>query len=45
MLSEKEKCWLPEFSPFPTVISKTLLFRIFKSQNSVVEEKGLDIEC
>ena len=28
---KRRKCWLPAFSPFPTVFSKAFLFRVVKS--------------
>ena len=31
------KCWLPAFSPFPTMFSKAFFFRVFKSQDCAVE--------
>ena len=31
------KCWLPAFSPFPTVFSKDFILRVFKSQDCVVK--------
>ena len=34
---KKIKCWLPAFSPFPTVFSKTFFFRVVKSQDCVVK--------
>ena len=30
-------CWLPPFSPFPTVLSKGFLVSVVKSQNCVVK--------
>ena len=31
------KCWLPAFSPFPTMISKALCFKVVKSPDCVVK--------
>ena len=36
------KCWLPAFSPFPTVFYKDVFFRIIKSWNCV--EKSLNLK-
>ena len=35
--SKSRKCWLPAFSPFPTVFSKALLFSFVKSGGSLVK--------
>ena len=32
-----EKCWLPAFSPFPTVFSKAFFLRVAKSLDCVVK--------
>ena len=34
---ERRKCWLPAFSPFPTVFSKAFFSRGVKSQDRVVK--------
>ena len=34
---KKKKCWLPAFSPFPTMFSKGLIPRVVKSRDSVVK--------
>ena len=34
-LWENVKCWLPAFSPFPTVFSKALFFKVVKSRDCV----------
>ena len=34
---KRRKCWLPAFSPFPTMFSKDYFFRVVKSRNCVVE--------
>ena len=34
---KKRKYWLPAFSSFPTVFSKTFFFRVVKSLDCVVE--------
>ena len=31
-LWKRRKCWLPAFSPFPTMFSKGLFFRVVKSR-------------
>ena len=33
---KRRKCWLPAFSPFPTMFSKGFLHRCVKSHNYVV---------
>ena len=33
----KEKCWLPAFSPFPTVSSKVFSLTVVKSRDCVVK--------
>ena len=33
---KRRKCWLPAFSPFPTMFSKVVSFRVVKSQDCVV---------
>ena len=37
IVGKKRKCWLPAFSPFPTMFSKGLLYRTVKSRDSVVK--------
>ena len=32
---KRRKCWLPAFSPFPTMFSKGFFFRVVKSQDFV----------
>ena len=32
-----KKCWLPAFSPFPTMFSKGFLCRVIKNRDSVVK--------
>ena len=34
---KRRKCWLPAFSPFPTMFSKGFLFRVVKSRDYVVK--------
>ena len=34
---KKRKCWLPAFSPVPTMFSKGFLYRVLKSQDYVVK--------
>ena len=34
---KRRKCWLPAFSPFPTMFSKRYFLRIGKSRDYVVE--------
>ena len=36
---KRRKCWLPAFSPFPTVFSKAFFFRVVKSWDCVVKLK------
>ena len=33
---KKRKCWLPAFSPFPTMFSKVFSLRVVKSKDCVV---------
>ena len=33
---KRRKCWLPAFSPFPTMFSKDFFFRVVKSQDCLV---------
>ena len=35
---KRRKCWLPAFSPFPTMFSKALVPRVIKSRDCVVKE-------
>ena len=37
---KRRKCWLPAFSPFPTVFSKALFFSVVKSRDYVVKSYG-----
>ena len=34
---KRRKCWLPAFSPFPTVFSKAFFFLVVQSQDCVVK--------
>ena len=34
---EKEKCWLPAFSPFPTMFSKSFFLRVVESWDCLVK--------
>ena len=34
---KRRKCWLPAFSPFPTMFSKGFLYRFLKSHDCVVK--------
>ena len=34
---KRRKCWLPAFSPFPTMFSKAFFLRVVKSQDGVVK--------
>ena len=35
--AKRRKCWLPAFSPFPTVFSKASFFRVVKSRDCVIK--------
>ena len=35
---KRRKCWLPAFSPFPTMLSKAFLSRVVKSCDCVVKD-------
>ena len=37
IVEKGEKCWLSAFSPFPTLFSKALHFRVVKSWDCVVK--------
>ena len=37
-VGKEEKCWLPAFSSFATVLSKAFFFRVVKSCDYVVKE-------
>ena len=32
---KRRKCWLPAFSPFPTMFSKALFYRMVKTRDGV----------
>ena len=34
---KRRKCWLPAFSPFPTMFSKGFFFRVIRSWDCVVK--------
>ena len=34
------KCWLPQFSPFPTMFSKAFSFRVVKNRDCVVKNSA-----
>ena len=34
---KRRKCWLPAFSPFPTMFSKGFLYRVIKTCDCVVK--------
>ena len=34
---KRRKCWLPTFSPFPTVFSKGFYFKVIKGRDCVVK--------
>ena len=34
---KRRKCWLPAFCPFPTIFSKGLIVKVFKTQDCVVK--------
>ena len=34
---KRRKCWLPAFSPFPTMFSKDFFLRVVKSRDCVVK--------
>ena len=36
-VGKRRKCWLPAFSPFPTMFSKALFFRVVKNCDCVVK--------
>ena len=38
---KRRKCWLPVFSPFPTVFSKAAFFTVVKSQDCALKRYGL----
>ena len=40
IVKKRRKCWLPAFFPFPTIFSKGLFLKVFKSQDCVVKSKS-----
>ena len=36
-IGKRRKCWLPAFSPFPSMFSKGILIRVVKSRDCVVK--------
>ena len=40
---KRRKCWLPAFSPFPTMFSKGFFFRVLKSPDRVVKNDYLTL--
>ena len=40
---KRRKCWLPAFSPFPTMFSKDFIYRVVKSRDCMVELNGVHI--
>ena len=38
---KRQKCWLPVFSPFPTMFSKGFFHRVVKSWDCVVESQSI----
>ena len=43
LCGKRGKCWLPAFSPFPTMFSKALSFRVIKSWDCAL--KGSMVPC
>ena len=37
---KRRKCWLPAFSPFPTIFSRAFFFKDVKSRDSVVKSQA-----
>ena len=37
IVGKGQKCWLPAFSPFPTMFSKASLLRVIESRDCVVK--------
>ena len=37
IVEKRTKCWLPAFSPFPTMFSKNFFLKVIKSRNCVVK--------
>ena len=42
---KSRKCWLPAFSPFPTMFSKGFFLRIVKSRDREVKSKHIILTC
>ena len=40
---KRRKCWLPAFSPFPSIFSKGFLFTVVKSRDYVVQITTQDV--
>ena len=43
IVGKGEKCWLPAFSPFPTMFSKSFFYRVVESWDCIV--KSLPFHC
>ena len=41
IVGKGRNCWLPAFSPFPTVFSKGFLYRVIQSRDCVEKELSL----
>ena len=39
LCGKRRKCWLPAFSPFPTMFSTAFFLRVVRSQDCVVKKK------
>ena len=39
IVGKGKKCWLPAFSPFPTMFSRAFFFRVVKTQDCVVKSE------
>ena len=42
---KRRKCWLPAFSPFPTMLSKDFFLKVIKSRNCVVRFMHCEKRC
>ena len=40
---KRRKCWLPAFSPFPTMFSKAFFFGVVKSRDCLVKSKCISM--
>ena len=42
---KRRKCWLPAFSPFPTMFSNGFFYKVVKSRDGVVKSYPITTQC